>query len=492
MHQLNCSNNKTVHWLYPERPVLPSFLGNRLVPDKPAECSQIRETVIRAGKLAGITAQIVGHDLRRGAAADIALIKEPDQGFTTMPVAMSLGHSRKSHSMGTTDKYAGSTQHDFWLSRVKEQPVNLDAPSTANSYIERKLNSDDVSAKCVLQGLDINNKNDRKNTARAMRRENFEKWVYGNPDDNHLAEAIECMIGGDVSKSSLALTGDDLIDPLLLAPAASPDVGSVSPDVVSKSSIEFVDYLSRINIVRMAYGSQSGKQRLTYLEGGSRSPPQLFQSACVNTRFGCSYSINVPSKLTFHESHCPYTSHEAAARLAAVKTSKPFACVDCTGTYLTADGLSKHRRSKHATFVAVSCGGDTDNCDPDMIFTTAQALLNHKNRYHFGKLGNVKCSFPGCKRSKRFDHISVLRTHLKVVHKLRTEDISKYTKDVHNQRIKRYERQKCPLREAKIAKSCESVWSSRSKLTAHLESKSHQLSLEEIERLVPILGGEQK
>ena len=65
-------------------------------------------------------ASIGGHDLRRGAAQEIANLEHKPAGVANAAVASSSGHSRRSLANGVTDTYVGPNSTDFWEARVAD------------------------------------------------------------------------------------------------------------------------------------------------------------------------------------------------------------------------------------------------------------------------------------------------------------------------------------------------------------------------------------
>ncbi|MDI1487664.1 MAG: hypothetical protein OHK93_006935 [Ramalina farinacea] len=90
-----------------------------VVVDTAANTNQLRHTLSNAGEIAGILSILRTHDVRRGAARDLARI--PDiKGFATPMTAKVLGHTTAAYNNGTTDGYVGAAQDDIYLKRVAE------------------------------------------------------------------------------------------------------------------------------------------------------------------------------------------------------------------------------------------------------------------------------------------------------------------------------------------------------------------------------------
>jgi hypothetical protein len=109
-------NDKTVVWTHPNRPVFCGFAAQAAYPllEIPANTGQATSIIRTAGLKAGILANLVSQDLRRGSARDVTYLKDPIVGHTTPTVAASLGHSNGVFQAGVTQLYVGSTDVDIW------------------------------------------------------------------------------------------------------------------------------------------------------------------------------------------------------------------------------------------------------------------------------------------------------------------------------------------------------------------------------------------
>lgn len=104
------------------------------------------------------------HDLRRGAAKDIAHLKQTPRGLATPAVAAELGQSVKSlDAAGITAAYVGARNEDSWTSRVHvgfEDPFGLNVTNTV--YRHQKLSKDEMKQLYVDMGIDASSHNERR------------------------------------------------------------------------------------------------------------------------------------------------------------------------------------------------------------------------------------------------------------------------------------------------------------------------------------------
>ncbi len=110
---------KVITWRYADRPVLGAFAqGSGLVedPETSAPAGQYTASLADAAKAAGLLAKLVGHDLRRGAAREVANLKRKPAGVGNTVVASALGHSR--------NRWRWVSQMNMWgaIPRISGRP----------------------------------------------------------------------------------------------------------------------------------------------------------------------------------------------------------------------------------------------------------------------------------------------------------------------------------------------------------------------------------
>ncbi|KAJ9649659.1 hypothetical protein H2199_000437 [Coniosporium tulheliwenetii] len=176
---------KAIEWAHPERPLFNAYLSGGVGIDfsRPALAKQQTATLQLAGELTGLLSTPWTHDLRRGAAADIAHLPQPLLfGTSTPAVASALGHRPNTVGKALTDEYIGRSREDNWLLRLNAAekdtaPDNFGPTFGATPFRPRKRSPDEVIAACVRLNTDPNDPNARKRAKYRLRAEMKEDWV---------------------------------------------------------------------------------------------------------------------------------------------------------------------------------------------------------------------------------------------------------------------------------------------------------------------------
>jgi hypothetical protein len=104
----------------------------------------------------------VTHDLRRGAAAEIAHLPEPLRGASDVGAARALGHQPSVRDRGITAQYIGHLREDVWSRRLEAPLDDHFEPALASKPFKRSRQSTEtILAICDELGLDLNDKKDR-------------------------------------------------------------------------------------------------------------------------------------------------------------------------------------------------------------------------------------------------------------------------------------------------------------------------------------------
>lgn len=105
---------------------IPAHWTQGMVFDKSAVTAQLTETIRRAALLVGGNANITAHDLRRGAARDMAKLQKAGHKtmHTSASLRASLGHSTKSAAINAA--YIGCDGDDHWSVRLDHQSLKQD------------------------------------------------------------------------------------------------------------------------------------------------------------------------------------------------------------------------------------------------------------------------------------------------------------------------------------------------------------------------------
>lgn len=273
----------------------------------------------------------------------------------------------------------------------------------------------------------------------------LESIILGNADD--AATATIAATGQEIGAQedpqlqflddyAEAQVIDDALDEVIAETAAqNPTAATPSNDSASAITLpgeQFVDYFSRINVVRNTSLRHSLKKLAEVFPrhvgmGNSRDEPSLFLIPCPNAALGCSYSHPNPEILEEHEISCTIrlANHQASGSDSSEETQL-FNCDrdGCTKQFKTKEYLNNHIKRNH-DWTPKKC--ELPDCPkPDVLFDTGGKMQRHLQRDHDTDWKPSKCIFPGCSSSHIFEKRYLYNLHLKNVHKLRGEEKAQY------------------------------------------------------------------
>jgi hypothetical protein len=165
--------NNRVKWARPSSPVFNAEKSNGLLDmSRPASLQSSARFLQSAADQAGLVAKLATHNLRRGGAADLSVLKNAPHDKSN-DIARSIGHSRASTAKGITDAYMGYNAHDSWSTRVQElTPTTTTSTSAAQTlfglqtaatpFVRTKVLSRDIDSWCKTKQLDKAVRNNRK------------------------------------------------------------------------------------------------------------------------------------------------------------------------------------------------------------------------------------------------------------------------------------------------------------------------------------------
>ncbi|KFZ23385.1 hypothetical protein V502_02138 [Pseudogymnoascus sp. VKM F-4520 (FW-2644)] len=172
--------DKTVQWA-PGRgrsPVLCSFKGHWVDVDKPANTHQPKLLIRGEGLNAGLLAPIRAHDVRRGAARDIAHLPERSMGLATGMVADAMGHTEATRAAGVTKRYVGYTRTDNWAQRVDARFNDPFGVTVAPAPFKHKRRSRIEWLQIYANaGVDKSNRNETLKIRLKVRKEEERIWM---------------------------------------------------------------------------------------------------------------------------------------------------------------------------------------------------------------------------------------------------------------------------------------------------------------------------
>lgn len=135
--------NKSIIWSTPNRPVLCAFKQQGCMLDftRPATEVQLLKSLRFGCELIGMTDLPVTHDIRRGAASDIAHLPERVRGASTEDAARMLNHTASARDRGVTTAYIGTVHEDTWKRRLESNHIDEFGPDIAPRPFKRQRQS---------------------------------------------------------------------------------------------------------------------------------------------------------------------------------------------------------------------------------------------------------------------------------------------------------------------------------------------------------------
>ncbi|KFY80705.1 hypothetical protein V499_00479 [Pseudogymnoascus sp. VKM F-103] len=425
--------DKTVQWApgKGKLPVLCAFEGHWIKATKPGSTHQPKRLIRSEGLHAGLLAPIRTHDVRRGAARDIAHLPEgSNEGLATDVVAAAMGHSDATRTGGVTKKYIGYARRDNWAQRVNAEFNDPFGVTVAPAAFQARRRSRAEWAQIYREaGLDVSNYQETLKLRNRLRAEEEDSWIQmqrGFPSQSDApvspgsAEYQDSGDGGEDDEE-----GEDSIDPLLRGNITSilagdeqdPNeeiIADIFDEVESPMKLpaefdlpgpEFVTFMSRINVVKNAKDASRGFS--DKYRGNSRAEPTLFLHKCTKTA-GCKFTSPLQCLMRIHEHRC--TGVVVAAR----SRPKQFACTyeGCSKVYGTKSTLRGHVANKHRWTTRFCKKG---NCDGTIGYTSPLEFGRHTRTAH-SRWESRHCPVGGCTHSKKFTSKAILRVHLMSVH----------------------------------------------------------------------------
>jgi hypothetical protein len=179
--------DKTLQWAEGRgsSPVLCSFetAAQHVIITKPAMTDQLRQTTLHASLKAGFLVRPIPHDIRRGAAKDVAhlpLVPTAATGLANSSVAAELGQSARSLELGITAAYVGNRNDDSWKKRVDasfQDPFGLDV--TDNVYKRPRWTRVELDRIYREEGVDPSDRRATRTVRVNRYKEHQQKWRSG-------------------------------------------------------------------------------------------------------------------------------------------------------------------------------------------------------------------------------------------------------------------------------------------------------------------------
>lgn len=481
--------DKKVQWIDGGRPVLLAFSNNgHVVPWKPADGPQLTKTCAEVSQTTGILARILGHDIRRGAAKDLANLNHPISGFADFNVAQSLGHSFQTLAQGVTADYVGYSKQDLWRLRVENTKEDPFEPRQVGR--ERQIGSKPENPRKRTHA-DAQEAKKRQAVTPSLSSTFHTSMGHAPLNVSHVKEIpidpLLLELGGNVGEALSGLSFDDeTIEEVL---DTVDDTKRI--DVLHLSALEFMSYFSKINVFRRASGAADDLP-----SGNSRDAPCPWQVPCKNAALGCRYQNASTTLLKSHEITC-----RGVPATPQGKNGKPrVECPSCFKTFSTNTSLKRHMFThKPEEWVPKPCNCLSEDCDPNYLYPTAKEFNHHlgvkKNQAQKQRWKPQSCPIPDCPNLSVWKLETSLRSHLRNKHQISGEatlawlPVAEKDDNSHSPRNHALQYQtprSCPLEEDCPIRGRKRTFKLVSGLRKHLTSNHHGLSLKDANSLLSI------
>ncbi len=410
-------------------------------------------------------AQPVSHDLRRGAAAEMALLGP----MTNMENArVTLGHSREAAHRGTTDKYIGRLKGDTWSARINnsvnvpEDPFDVQLAPT--KFVLRKIATKDIDNYCTSNDLDLEDRQSRYKARTALEKVQYDQWLAHQQlmmnTPSAPSRTAEVLSSGNVSHTPARIDPASLDQALMRGPLADitnlprlppatrvqDDASDASEDIEepsvramigvlglhddnhsSKPSADAVDsmslaYVSMLASVRPSEQSSILTSPISDFVG-FLSTINLVSTATPNLPYDAETggSRDVPSKFMHvcRKKDCPRTfdsplrrdQHEVNCKGASFANLNDEASLSIGKDQQQMVGTGRKRKRVDLSVVhdgfPKPCP-DSDICGVTKDFATKHLLTNHRNLHHDDTWPKeTACNVTGCQLPQ--DHYFVSR-----------------------------------------------------------------------------------
>jgi hypothetical protein len=185
----------------------------------------------------------------------------------------------------------------------------------------------------------------------------------------------------------------------------------------------FIDYFSRINIVRNQKAGRLSEDKFQERvdkwapRGNSRDAPTRFIYRCSNRIWGCDYTNGERRAVEEHYRKCKI-SQSNPMKPANIMCRKP----NCEKGFRTEAARKSHEHAHD--FERRQC----DNCNDGKWYATPRQWNRHKSTYHNTEWDPATiCGVDGCARGDvPFKTRTSYQMHLRDTHKLSGQDVARY------------------------------------------------------------------
>jgi hypothetical protein len=243
--------------------------------------------------------------------------------------------------------------------------------------------------------------------------------VLGVEEQDNALQLLE-IVTAQIDTADLATDTDADVD--LLDALDEGDATFDTTDPIHSSLEGFIEYFSRINIIRNEIAAKLSDARFQQEvakwapQGNSRDIPTRFIHHCSNRDWGCKYECHGRIRLNEHFRTCKI-SESNPVKAAEFICRKP----DCNREFQTASGRKSHE-AEHG-FQHRQC----NLCPDDRWYKTATQWNVHQRDHHGDWDPSTTCAVPRCARGEMpFKTRTGYQQHLRVTHKLKGPDAAKY------------------------------------------------------------------
>lgn len=436
VQSLRARQSHKVVWAFPMYPVFPRLRhGRDLVFDltKPAKASAGNVILANASKLIGLIEKPTGHDLRRGAARDLAHIPVMLPGTNHEAARSILGRSVAAMDSGLTAHYVGKPGVDSWALRLEHSGSKNPGLSHKLHFAGKPDESPartlgDIDNYCDERGWDKFVRKNRTRASKALAKNAHAIWTAEqerlldspgpsnsvqviedspqrdpcNPQDIVLGALLDESTDDDSEEDSFALSdstgnalfGSELDEMLSDAQDSSilnDNASSAECSVITQDAKTFVDFFSSINTIELddirSFRTNTENSRTINDVSSSKDAPERFRHRCLNAEFGCQKTFVQKHSRDHHSASCNLVSFAAAER---ERDMLPHVCDHdgCGKRFDKTGRLEQHRMESHLTPRKCSKVG----CESE-VFQTYGVLRQHHEHMHLGfQPGGVPCT----------------------------------------------------------------------------------------------------
>lgn len=423
---------------------------------KPAGGAEGPKALALGANLVGMLGKPTTHDIRRGAAAEIAHLETPLRGSSRDGATrLALHHSVTSYSYGTTDEYVGHLRADTWAARLDAKPMigaKHDLQFGDSSYRPPKFSKHDLDSLCEKYNLDATDQGERNKAAAMARKDDQDEWIKQQKaildTPVHTIRNLPVRAPRNTPVQRFHTTAaekrtktpsfvNDLPTNQELTIPPSRDGAAIGPHLLDVDDPEF-NPMSSMKLIQSTIfdQNQDGQDALllqvSQLAQSATSSNDIntsssaVQGACPILTAGRDEFVRFFSTVNIVKLHSPISgqvntvvgveggSRDQVTRYMFLCHNKQFGCIQ-KFPYL-------RHREEHSALCKLVCAEAAAErafrCDQcHQSFKQERDLTRHVKRVHEKDSTLNKCSYTECKDLPAFETLSLLRKHRDRAHK---------------------------------------------------------------------------